>query len=161
MDCYVRNTIHWIALRTAMLLVAAAGCCDIASAEGGDQGYRHGISFFHELKYPDSFTHLDYVNPNTPKGGVLMLSTQTDFNTLSSPTADFLMPAPNMGRIYDRLLYRSGDEMTSFYGQLADGIRVAENRRAIALRLHPKAHWHDNVPITAKDAAIPARMFHP
>ena len=30
--------------------------------------YKHGISFFHELKYPANFSHFDYINPNAPKG---------------------------------------------------------------------------------------------
>ena len=29
----------------------------------------HGISTFGELKYNSDFQHLDYVNPNAPKGG--------------------------------------------------------------------------------------------
>ena len=29
----------------------------------------HGISTFGDLKYPADFTHLDYVNPDAPKGG--------------------------------------------------------------------------------------------
>jgi microcin C transport system substrate-binding protein len=29
----------------------------------------HGISTFGELKYQKDFAHLDYVNPNAPKGG--------------------------------------------------------------------------------------------
>jgi microcin C transport system substrate-binding protein len=29
----------------------------------------HGISTFGDLKYPADFAHLDYVNPDAPKGG--------------------------------------------------------------------------------------------
>jgi microcin C transport system substrate-binding protein len=28
----------------------------------------HGFNFFGELKYPADFQHLDYVNPDAPKG---------------------------------------------------------------------------------------------
>ena len=45
--------------------------------------FKHGIAFFHDLKYPTDFTHLDYLNPRAPKGGELALSTQSAFNTLA------------------------------------------------------------------------------
>src|SRR5919202_1583895 len=31
---------------------------------------RHGLSAFGDLKYPASFHHFEYVDPNAPKGGV-------------------------------------------------------------------------------------------
>ena len=42
---------------------------------------KHGVAFFHDLKYPLGFTHFDYVNPDAPKGGMLVLATQINFNT--------------------------------------------------------------------------------
>ena len=41
-----------------------------ALADGHDPVIKsHGYSFFGDLKYPADFKHLDYVNPNAPKGG--------------------------------------------------------------------------------------------
>ena len=76
--------------------------------------YEHGISFFHELKYPAGFTHFDYLNPDAPKGGVLVQSTQRDFNTLSLIT-DFVA-APGVNWLYDSLVSYRSEEMSSFYG---------------------------------------------
>ena len=45
--------------------------------------FKHGIAFFHELKYPADYTHLDYLNPDAPKGGVLVEATQRNFDTLA------------------------------------------------------------------------------
>ena len=53
--------------------------------------FRHGIAFYHDLKYPADFQHFDYVNPDAPKGGRLVLPTQTNFNSLAS-TGDFGTP---------------------------------------------------------------------
>ena len=69
--------------RVALLSLAAALFVTVSSA-ADEPRYEHGISFFHELKYPADFTHFDYINPDAPKGGVLVLSTQRDFNTLTS-----------------------------------------------------------------------------
>ena len=48
---------------------------------------KHGVAFFHDLKYPLGFTHFDYVNPDAPKGGKLVLATQLNFNTLAPQQA--------------------------------------------------------------------------
>ena len=35
----------------------------------------HGFNFFGELKYPADYKHLDYVNPDAPKGGEISIWT--------------------------------------------------------------------------------------
>ena len=69
-----------------MLLIALPGFAD--SVLDG-LAFKHGIAFFHELKYPANYSHLDYLNPDAPKGGVLVESTQTAFDTVA--------PAPERG----------------------------------------------------------------
>ena len=41
-----------------------------SAAEGAGEIERHGLSIFGDLKYPADFGHLDYVDPNAPKGGM-------------------------------------------------------------------------------------------
>src|SRR5690606_19756940 len=43
----------------------------------------HGISTFGELKYPADFEHLDYVNPDAPKGGEMSLSWLGTFDSMN------------------------------------------------------------------------------
>ena len=84
--------------------------------------YEHGLSFFHELKYSADFTHFDYVNPDAPKGGALVVSTGRDFNTLSIFTD--LLPAPATTRwMYDSLVSNRSEEMSGFYGRDPSEIR--------------------------------------
>ncbi len=120
------------------------------SVLGQPPRYEHGISFFHELKYPADFTHFDYINPDAPKGGVLVLSTQRDFNTLFLIT-DSLVTAPGVGLLYDSLVSSRDEEMSSFYGRLADGLSVSDDKRTLFIRLHPEARGHDGMPITTRD----------
>ena len=134
-------------LQCVAFLNLATALCVTASAE---PRYEHGISFFHELKYPADFTHFDYINPDAPKGGVLVQSTQNDFNTLTLIT-DNLVAAPGVRLLYDRLVSYRSEEMSSFYGWLADGLAVSDDKRTLFIRLHPRARWHDGVPITARD----------
>ena len=133
--------VAFLNLATALFVTASSGA--------DEPVYEHGISFFHELKYPAGFTHFDYLNPDAPKGGVLVQSTQADFNSLSLIT-DFVA-APGVNWLYDSLVSYRSEEMSSFYGWLADGLSVADDKRTLFIRLHPRARWHDGMPITARD----------
>ncbi len=112
---------------------------------------KHGVSFFHDLKYPLGFTHFDYVNPDAPKGGKLVQATQLNFNTLAPHQENAVQPPSQIGMIGDTLLVRAGDEVSAFYGRLADGIGITEDKMAIVFRIHKDAKWNDGVPITSED----------
>ena len=138
-DSRLLQCVAFLNLATALLVTASA-----------EPRYEHGISFFHELKYPAHFTHFDYINPDAPKGGVLVQSTQNEFNTLTL-IADNLVAAPGVNLLYDSLVSNRAEEMSSFYGRLADGLSVSDDKRTLFVRLHPDARWHDGMPITARD----------
>ena len=52
-----------------LLALSAAVFAVSARAQDATVITSHGISTFGELKYPADFKHLDYVNPDAPKGG--------------------------------------------------------------------------------------------
>ena len=43
----------------------------------------HGIAMHGKPKYEEGFTHLDYVNPNAPKGGVVRFGAYGAFDNLN------------------------------------------------------------------------------
>ena len=139
--------------KTALAVVVSQAFAAAADVIDGLE-FKHGIAFFHDLKYPADFTHLDYLNPDAPKGGELVLSTQSAFNTLA-PMAERGTSAPE-GFWFnsDTLLIRAGDEVSAFYGRLADGIAVADDRLTMVFRIHPDARWRDGVAITSRDVAF-------
>ena len=113
---------------------------------------RHGIAFFHELKYTEDFSHFDYVNPHAPKGGKLVQPTQINFNTLAPlQEGGSNPPSGGIGYTTETLLIRAGDEFSAFYGRLADRVGVTDDRMAIVFRINSRATWNDGVPITAED----------
>lgn len=112
---------------------------------------KHGIAFFHDLKYPPDFTHFDYVNPNAPKNGNFVQATQVNFNTLAPFQERGVTPPSGSGMLGDTLLIRSGDEVSGFYGRLADGIGVTSDGMALVFRLRDFAKWNDGKPITSED----------
>ena len=116
--------------------------------------FKHGIAFFDDLKYPPDFTHLDYLNPDAPKGGELVLS--WGFHSTHWRHYRWVRPAPPPGTIFagEPLVVRGGDEFAAFYGRLADGIAVTDDKRTIVFRIHPDARWDDDVPVTAHDVVF-------
>ena len=43
----------------------------------------HGIAMHGVPKYKNNFTHLDYVNPNAPKGGILKFGVYGSYDNLN------------------------------------------------------------------------------
>ena len=123
----------------------------VSAAEENQLEFRHGISLMHELKYPADFQGFDYMNPNAPKGGALRLSTTIPIRNFSDELDNQVLVAPGMYRAYDYLLHRSGDELGSFYGHLAQSMALTPDGRSLYFRLHPDARWHDGVQITPED----------
>ena len=60
---------------------------------------------------------------------------------------------------YDRLLERSGDEVSGYYCSLAESVAVSADGRRIVFRLHPEARWHDGTPITSTDIKFSIDTF--
>ena len=115
--------------------------------------FKHGIALYDDLKYPPDYSHLEYLNPNAPKGGTLVLPTGTNFDTFA-PIAERGTGAPGRRFQNDSLIIRSGDELSAFYGRIADGIAVTDDGTTIVFRIHPQARWRDGVPITSTDVAF-------
>ncbi len=121
----------------------------------------HGLSIFGDLKYDPDFTHLDYINPNAPKGGRMNFSppnwffnqsTQT-FNTLNTFVLRGDAP-PRMELAFEALMTRATDEPDAVYGLVAETVDVSEDRNVFTFHLRPEARFHDGSPITAEDVAF-------
>ena len=86
-----------------------------AAAEDAEQApWRHGLSLFGDLKYPQDFQHYDYVNPHAPKLGtvrLIALGTFDNFNDVVAGVKGSL--AMGAGLISDTLLAASLDEVSS------------------------------------------------
>ncbi len=132
----------------------------------------HGYAQFGTLKYPESFTHFDWVNPDAPKGGRLQLMASGTFDTLNPYTFKGTSPSATPGffqygvselneplmvgtGIYDP----SGDEPASVYGLIAETIEYADNHSWVVFNLRHEARFHDGQPITAYDVAFSYRLL--
>ena len=122
----------------------------IITASGTSANESHGIAMHGDLKYPAKFSHLEYVNPNAPKGGTVRLNAIGTFDSFNT----FIVkgnPATGLGFIYDNLMFGTADEAFSQYGQLAKSIEIPKDRSWVAFTLREEARWHDGKPVTVED----------
>ncbi|PTU73862.1 extracellular solute-binding protein [Pseudomonas mangrovi] len=132
----------------------------------------HGYAQFGTLKYPASFSHFDWVNPDAPKGGTLRMMASGTFDTLNpytlkgtspSGTGNFLQYGVSELNetlmagtgIYDP----SGDEPASSYGLIAESVEYSTDRSWVVFNLRKQARFHDGKPITAYDVAFSYRTL--
>nr|WP_296262494.1 MULTISPECIES: extracellular solute-binding protein [unclassified Pseudomonas] len=132
----------------------------------------HGYAQFGVLKYPASFTHFDWVNPEAPKAGTLRIMANGTFDTLnpytfkgSSPTSTANFGQYGVSELNEPLMVGtgqydpSGDEPTSSYGLIARTVEYSEDRSWVVFNLRPEARFHDGKPITAYDVAFSYRTL--
>ncbi len=110
----------------------------------------HALAMHGDAKYSPDFTHLDYVNPDAPKGGSLRLSAPETFDSLN-PFITKGVSGDGIGMIYDTLMEKSLDEPFTTYGLLAESVETPEDRSWVIFNLRPEARWHDGQPVTAED----------
>jgi len=110
----------------------------------------HGIAMVGAPKYSADSTHLDYANPDAPKGGILKQSATGSFDTLN-PFNIKGRPAQGLNLTTDKLMARVWDEPFALYPLIAESIDVPADRSSITFHLNPKAKFHDGTPITTDD----------
>lgn len=133
-----------------LLLTAAFALIFTAPAFAQDATPVHGMALHGAPKYAADFKHLDYVNPEAPKGGTFRLSALGTFDSLNGYIVKGA-PAAGLGMIHETLMSQTQDEPFSAYGLLAESIEVSEDRSWIIFNLRPQAKWHDGKPLTADD----------
>ena len=142
---------------SGLLCAALMSLPAIAGAEP-----RHGLSAFGDLKYPTSFEHFDYVNPDAPKGGRIVTlgtpgETQTNAGRISFDSLNGYIlkgdAAFNLELLFDSLMVRAYDEPDAVYGLVASTGDIADNGMSVTFTLRPEARFADGTPLTANDVA--------
>jgi microcin C transport system substrate-binding protein len=143
-------------IRAGTAILALGFCASVAAAEP-----RHGLSVFGDLKYPDSFTHFDYVNPQAPKGGRISLIGPIPVETFDSFNGFILKGDPVQGfeLMFDSLMARAADEPDAMYGLVAKTAEVAEDRKSVTFALREEARFADGTPVTAEDVCDSFRLL--
>jgi len=150
-------------------LQVASGLAIAPSVANGDtirhtgsngRQWRHGLSLFGDLKYPQHFPHFDYVTPQAPKAGTVrrgVTGTFDNFNVAVDGVKGVL--AVGIELSYETLLTPSLDEVSSEYGLLAEAVTHPADFSSVSYRLRAEAKWHDGSPITPRDVVFSFNAF--
>ena len=134
---------------TVFCLLALLAGLGLSSAQA-----TQGIAQYGKPKYPDGFSHFDYVNPNAPRGGTLTLPNpdrRTSFDKFNPFTLRGVN-APGVAQLmFESLAVGSADEVSSAYGLIAEDIAVAPDKMSVTFRIRPEAKFSDGSPILASD----------
>jgi len=107
-----------------------------------------GIAMHGDVKYGPDFKHLEYANPDAPKGGSVVFGAIGTFDSFNPLTVQGTV---GPGSSYETLTTGTLDEPFSKYGLIAETIEMPEDRSWVAFNLRKEARWHDGQPITADD----------
>ncbi len=137
----------------ALPLIAATAWGGYARADGHeDLTTTHGISTFGELNYGPDFEHLNYVNPDAPRGGEFSLA-------WSSGGFDSVHPYTREGRsailatiFFESMLEGTSDEIGASYCLLCESMAFPEDRSYVIFTIREGARFSDGSPVTADDA---------
>ena len=147
--------------RLGLALPLVAALAGTALAQALPEGWisAHGISTFPgELKYPEGFSHFDYVNPEAPKGGEMSVWAFGGYDSMNPYSikgrAERLSSLP-----YESLLEGVADEIGSSYGLLAEKIEYPADRSEVIFTLREGVRFSDGSPLTAEDVLFSYELF--
>jgi microcin C transport system substrate-binding protein len=137
-------------LALGVLMLAAVAVPVMARADG-ETITSHSITTFGEpSKYPADFTHLDYVNPDAPKGGEIAESAFGTFDTMN--------PYSQKGRAgalssagYEEMMVGTADEIGTLYCLICETLEYPPTKEWVIFTLRPEAKFSDGTPMTAED----------
>ncbi len=144
----------WLGL--GLLLVSLAAWASAARAQ--TTIVSHGISTFGELKYPADFAHLDYVNPDAPKGGEISQWYPGTFDSVN-PYSVKGVAAVLSSIYYEGLLTGTSDEIGSSYCLMCETMEYPEDRSWVIFNLRKDVKFSDGTPLTAEDVVFSYYLF--
>ncbi|HEX3163493.1 MAG TPA: extracellular solute-binding protein, partial [Pseudolabrys sp.] len=142
----------------ALGAISAASLAGQASAQ--TRVWKHGLSLFGELKYPEGFKNFDYVNPAAPQGGTVRqvaFGTFDNFNTVVAGVKGNVAAGTELFR--ETLMTPALDEVSTEYGLLSEAVSHPDDHSSVTYRLNAKARWHDGKPVTADDVIYSFDVF--
>ncbi len=155
-------------LASLLLINSAFGVAGPAASE--DIIVSHGLSAFGDLKYFPDFEHLEYVNPDAPKGGSLstvpFVLPATSFDSFNGfilkgdEAAGLKFTSSDGGSLmFDSLMMRAWDEPDAMYGLVAHEVEYPADRSWAIFRMRPEARFHDGSTLEAKDVVFSVNIL--
>ncbi|MGI9393604.1 MAG: extracellular solute-binding protein, partial [Boseongicola sp.] len=140
----------------AFLILAATGLVRAESHE--PVTITHAYSNFGDPKYGPDFTHLDYVNPNAPKGGEISTWAQGNFDSFNNYTRKGVSGA-GLALMSENILTGTADDPYGTYCLLCNTMEYPESRDWVIFNLRDDVTFSDGTLMTAEDVKFTYDLF--
>lgn len=143
----------WLLPLAALVLVLST-----LAAAAQETTTSHAFSYFGTPKYADGFAHLDYVNPDAPKGGEIAIWTMGTFDSFNPYSRKGVAGALASINI-ERIMTETADEIGASYCLICETLEYPEDQSWVIFTLRPEAKFADGTPVTAEDVAFTYDLF--
>ncbi|SMH48118.1 extracellular solute-binding protein [Maritimibacter sp. HL-12] len=146
------------ALASLFVLGALALLASTLAARSQETATSHAFSYFGTPKYGPDFSHLDYVNPDAPKGGEIALWTMGTFDSFN-PYSRKGVSGWGASINIERLMTSTADEIGVSYCLICETLEYPEDHAWVIFNIRPEAAFADGTPVTAHDVAFTHELF--
>ena len=112
------------------------------------------ISLSGAPKYVPGFTHFDYVNPDAPKKGRIVLPAYGTFDNFNPYIFKGTASTETVALTLDSLGYTSANDPETVYPLIAEKFEQPSDKSFIGFFINPAARFQDGTPITADDVVF-------
>ncbi|MBP0481404.1 ABC transporter substrate-binding protein [Sagittula sp. M10.9X] len=125
----------------------------------------HGYSFYGDLHYPAGFEHWDYVNPDAPRGGEIVLGARGTFDGFNrwawrgNPETSSSVVAESL---FGEMPWGGGlpaDTLTDAYCLIAREVEYPEDQSWVVFHLRDDVTFRNGQPLTARDVIFTHNLF--
>ena len=109
---------------------------------------------FGKSKYDKDFKAFDYVNPNAPQGGKIVLPAYGTFDNFNPYIFKGVAATFVAGLSFETLGTSPVDDPFTVYPLLAEKFDLPEDKSYVGFILNPNAKFSDNSPVTADDVVF-------
>ncbi|MFA6505224.1 MAG: extracellular solute-binding protein [Treponemataceae bacterium] len=142
-----------------VVLSALFGALSLASAWAAPKVVvSHALTIRGEPKYKAGFKNFDYVRPDAPKGGTVVMHAIGTYDNFNRYALRGVAAAASTA-FYDTLMIAPDDEIDVYYGLIAEKVEYPESHDWIIFHINPKARHQDGKRITSADVVFTFNTF--
>lgn len=141
-------------------IVIAAGLWGATAFSEGHETVieSHGYTNFGELRYGPDYPHMDYVNPDAPKGGEISIWAQGNFDSFNIYARQGVAAAQTTV-MYESVLVGTADDPYGSYCYLCTTMEYPESKDWVIFNIRDDVTFADGTPMTAEDIAFSFNLF--
>ena len=139
-------------------IIAASLALLLLFAGSANAGIKH-LALYGKAKYADDFKYFEYVNPDAPQGGRIVMPEYGGFDNFNPFIFKGAASLTVADLIWDSLGYTPVDDISVAYPLLAKEFELPEDKSYIGFVLDEKARFADGSQVTADDVIFSFRAL--